>query len=180
MYDIEELDYNYWEQQEHIILPNYSNYIIYPKQGLVWSKKTNKWVGCKDKNGYWHCALYDDKGKIWRTVLHRVIWVAVNGDIPQDLQVNHLDENKDNNRIDNLELVTRKENINFGTHNERSAKARSKQVGAFKDGQLIMIFPSTLDADRQGYNTGAVSRCCNNCFNRQGNNTYKGYQWQYI
>lgn len=45
----DDLDEEYWEEQEHIILPNYSDYVVYPKQGLIWSKKRNKWIGAKTK-----------------------------------------------------------------------------------------------------------------------------------
>lgn len=172
-------------------LDNFSNYEIYPNEGKIWSYKTNRWIGNKDKkNGYWYCTLYSDDGKRWTTKVHRVIWQAVNGEIKNGLQVNHLDENKDNCSITNLNLMTCKENINFGSANERRAKTLkgkfinrkdlSKQVGMFKDGNLILVFPSTREAQRQGYNQGHISACCRGCFNRQGNNTYKGYQWAYI
>ena len=174
-------DYEYWDKQPQYTLPNYNGYIIYPKQGLIYSTKTNRFIGSKHpKGGYLHCSLTADDGTVTTTTIHRVIWTAVNGEIPQDMEINHKDEDNHNNKISNLELVTRKENINFGTRNERVAKALSKQVGAFKDGVLVMTFPSTMEAGRQGYNQGNVAACCNGCFNRQGNNTYKGFQWRYI
>lgn len=167
-------------------IPNYSNYEIYPNEGKIWSYKSNKFIGAKNKkDGYWKSTLTADDGAVWKDNFHRVIWTAVNGVIPQRMQVNHIDENKDNNSISNLNLMTCKENNNWGTHNERMSKAKtngitSKQVGAYKDGILMMIFPSTSEAHRQGYNGGNVSQCCRNCFNRQGNNIYKGYSWRYI
>lgn len=167
-------------------IPNYSNYEIYPQEGKVWSYKSNKFIGSKrKKDGYWKCHLYGDDGTIWETNLHRVIWTAVNGEIPQGMQVNHIDENPSNNCISNLNLMTCKENINWGTRNERAREANtngkcSKQVGAFMDEQLIMIFPSTREAQRNGYNQGSVAACCRNCFKREGNNSYKGFIWRYI
>ena len=180
-------DEAYWSNQPQVILPNFSNYVIYPKQGRIWSLKSNRWVGAKNnKTSYWHCTLYGDDGTVWCTYLHRVIWQAVNGDIPKGYEVNHRDENPSNNIITNLNLMTPKENINWATHNERSAKARSnhpqisKQVAAYKNDVLVMTFPSTMEAQRNGYNSSNISKCCRGCFNRLGNNTYKGYQWQYI
>ena len=166
-------------------IPNYSNYEIYPNEGKIWSYKRNRFVGRKDKKGYWFCTLTADDGTQWTTRVHRLVWECVNGAIPQGMQVNHIDENKDNNSISNLNLMTCKENCNFGTRNERVRKANtngitSKQVGAFRDGVLMMVFPSTAEAQRNGYKQGNVSKCCRNCFNRQGNNIYKGYQWRYI
>lgn len=176
-------------EQKGMKLRNFSNYEIYPQEGKIWSYKRNRFIGCKDKDGYLQCTLYADDGTIWTTTIHRLVWIAVNGDIPKGYEVNHIDEHKDNNSIANLNLMTRKENINFGTHNERMAKAlkgntnkkgkynnkSSKQVGMYKDGVLILVFPSTQEAQRNGFNSGAISNCCNGL--RQ---SHKGYKWQYI
>lgn len=43
--------------------------------------------------------------------VHRVVYEAFFGEIPAGLQVNHKDGNKRNNRIDNLELLTPKQNM---------------------------------------------------------------------
>ena len=181
MYDIEETDYTYWEQQEHITLPNYSNYIIYPKQGLIWSKKTNKWIGAKNNKGYWQCHLISDDNKQWNTKIHRIIWQSINGEIPKGYEVNHIDEDKSNNSITNLNLLSPKENTNFGTGIQRRAiKQRETQkhkpiAGYNTIGELIYLFPSTREAQRNGFNSGAISNCCNGL--RQ---SHKGYKWQYI
>lgn len=42
--------------------------------------------------------------------VHRVIWEYHNGPIPDGLEIDHKDTNRDNNKIDNLRLVTSKEN----------------------------------------------------------------------
>jgi hypothetical protein len=156
-------------------IDNFSNYEIYPKDGKIWSLKNNKYVGSKLKDGYWQSNLCGDNGNIWSGHLHRVIYTACYGDIPKGFDVNHIDENKSNNSIFNLELLTRKENINYGNRNKRVAKALSKPVGAFKNEELIMIFPSTNEAQRQGYKSGRISECC-----RGIRKSHKGYTWKYI
>lgn len=40
-----ESDDEYWEQQPQYKIEGFSDYIVYPKQGLIWSCKRNKWVG---------------------------------------------------------------------------------------------------------------------------------------
>lgn len=51
------------------------------------------------------------------------MYMAHVGVIPQGMQINHKDEDKTNNSIDNLELMTNKENSSYGTRNERISKA---------------------------------------------------------
>ena len=114
------------------------------------------------------------------------MYEAVTGyPIPEGYEINHRSEVKTENMITNLELVSHKENINYGSRNQRVAKANtngkcSKKVGAFKNNELIFTFSSTQEAERKGFCHSAVSKCCRNCFNREGNNVYKGYEWRYL
>ena len=156
-------------------LKGFSGYEIYPEEGKVFSYKRKRFVGYQHPNGYWLVTLTDDNGKAHTFYLYRVIWEAVNGEIPEGLEVNHITEDKNMNGIQHLSLCTHKENINFGTRNERSAKKRSKQVGAFKNGVLVMTFPSTREAGRQGYAISSVSQCCNGKLPH-----YKGYEWRFL
>ena len=168
-------------------LEGFSGYEIYPEEGRVWSYKSNKWIGSPDEttSGYWKVGLMGDDGKQYNFYLHRLIWQAVNGAIPEGLEVNHITEDKNLNGIQHLSLCSHKDNINFGTGIQRRARKqrngkRSKQVGAFKNGVLVMTFPSINEARRQGYTASNISACCRNCYTRQGNNTYKGYQWKFL
>lgn len=167
-------------------LPNFSDYLILYNMGLIWSNKSGRFIGSKRLDGYHQTTLYDDNGKVTTGLIHRFIYEAVYGPIPEGLDVNHINENKTDNRIENLNLMTRKENINFGTRTERASKAiakaltngvRSKPVGAFKDGKLVMRFPSTMEAGRNGFDQGNVASCCRGV---KGYKTYKGYEWRYI
>ena len=117
-------------------------------------------------------------------LVHRLVYEAFNGEIPEGMQVNHIDEDKTNNRLDNLNLMTPKENINWGTRNERvSIKTRNgfnnrikpKQVyGYDKDGNLVVSFPSAAEAGRNGYDSGDVSACARGKYKQ-----HKGIIWKY-
>jgi hypothetical protein len=65
-------------------------------------------------SGYVKVVLHK-KGKRQDFLLHRLVWSTFNGPIPKGLVVNHLNEIKDDNRLENLEVCTQKENINYGT-----------------------------------------------------------------
>lgn len=171
---------------------DYDNYEIY-EDGRIYSYWSNKFLKpSTDKKGYKQVRLYDNEGNNKNYKLHRVVLESVTrSQIPEGLQVNHIDENKSNNHINNLNLMTCKENNNWGTRNSRSAKSRinnpkvskaltnnpkkSKAVGAYKDGKLVLTFPSTQEAQRQGFHHGSVAACC-----RGERKTHKGFEWSYI
>lgn len=159
-------------------IPNYSNYVILPNEGLVYSLKNNRFIGSKNnKNGYYHIHLFNDNNEGWNTTLHRTIYIACYGEIPEGLEVNHIDENKSNNRIDNLNLMNHKENCNWGTLKGKfiNRQDQSKTVGAYKDGVLVMTFQSIRETGRNGFDFGTVYACCNG-----KRKTHKGYEWKYI
>ena len=155
---------------------DYSNYEVF-EDGRIYSYNTNSFLKPKtNKGGYQTVRLADDNGKTKLYLLHRVVYETFSGKpIPQGMQVNHIDERKDNNSRSNLNLMTPKENSNWGSGIERAAKARSKKVGAFKNGELIFTFPSTVEARRNGFHQGSIAACC-----RGEQKTHKGYNWRYL
>ena len=161
---------------------DYSKYEVF-EDGRIYSYSHKKFLKPKtEKNGYQRVCLVDNSGKIKHYYIHRVIFESVSGKpIPEGMQINHRSEDKTDNSISNLELVTPKQNINWGTGIERRAKAltnnpkTSKQVGAFKNDKLVLTFPSTKEASRIGFNQSSVSSCCNG-----KQKTHKGYTWKYI
>lgn len=57
-----------------------------------------------DKTGY-YLGTTKENGK--RQRLHRYIWEYYNGEIPKGYDIHHKDHNKDNNELDNLELISK-------------------------------------------------------------------------
>lgn len=76
--------------------------------GKVISYKGNILVGTTDR---YRRVLISDKGKRYYRFVHRLVYETFKGEIPEGLFINHIDSNKLNNHIDNLELVSSKENI---------------------------------------------------------------------
>ena len=155
---------------------DFTKYEVY-EDGRIWSYKSKKFLKPQTKkDGYQQVTLSDNEGNIKKYRLHRVVYEAVSGEpIPEGMQINHIDERKGNNQKSNLNLMTRKQNINFGTGISRRAKTQSKQVGAFKNDELIMTFSSIMEASRNGFNKCHISECCNG-----KRKTHKGYAWKYI
>lgn len=81
--------------------------------------------GDEVKNGYLRVALWKDK-KRKKLYIQRLVVQAFIGPIPKGYEVNHIDEDKKNNNLSNLEIVTHRQNLNHGTRNARAGKSISK------------------------------------------------------
>ena len=136
---------------------------------------------CLNNNGYLQVNLFKN-GKRKTEKVHRLVWKAFNGKIPKGLQVNRINEIKTDNRLENLNLMTCKENNNWGTGNERRAKSQRNDKKRSKSviqknlhGEVIKIWPSAREIERQlGYNQGNISSCCRGKYTQA-----YGYLWQY-
>lgn len=129
-----------------------------------------------DEDGYAHVAL-SIRGRAKRYAVHRLIaqtFIPNPNNLPQ---VNHKDENPSNNNVDNLEWCTLQYNIRYGTRTVRMAETNSKPVVGVnpKNGEVVVEFPSTQEAGRNGYTAGHICVCCNGGKRK----SHKGLLWYY-
>lgn len=93
--------------------------------GRVKSFYTNRILkGSKHPQGYLTVTLCKDSTKYTKKI-HRLVAQAFIPNPEHKSEINHIDEDKTNNSVNNLEWSTRKENINHGTRNERVSKIKS-------------------------------------------------------
>lgn len=90
------------------------DYLVYPKVGRLWHKILKRFAGHKS-NGYLN-IWYQGK----HIGIHRFIWEAVYGKIPDGLHINHIDLDRANNCIDNLELVSHSQNQQWRNKNKNN------------------------------------------------------------
>ena len=107
-------------------IPGYEGLYEVSNKGNVRNVRRNKLLRLqKTNNGYIRVVLSKNRIKTGFQV-HRLVALTF---LPNPLnlpQVNHLDENKKNNNIDNLEWCTAKYNINYGTARIRTRDTKIK------------------------------------------------------
>lgn len=145
--------------------------------GLVFSKISNRMLSPKiDRYGYKAISL-SRNGKMKYTTIHRLVAIAFIPNPDNLPTVNHKDEDKLNNRSDNLEWATVKENDNYGTRNERMANSKKKNPIAQYDADmnLIKVHLGIKDAQRNtGVNRNSIRDVCRGKRPEAG-----GYVWRY-
>ena len=148
----------------------------------------------EDKGGYFQVNLRKN-GEYKTCKVHRLVAQTFLPNPENKPCINHKIEGKKGKKINmvifnedgtidkertTIEWVTYKENNDYGTHNERVAKAntngkKSKPVLQLSlSGELIREWPSTAECGRNGFNRGHVAECC-----LGKRKTYKGYIWKY-
>ena len=140
--------------------------------GKVWSYKTKKFLSThKNSKGYKRAYLCKGNGGKFLAI-HKLVAMAYIPNPDNLPQINHKDENKENNTVNNLEWCTNKYNSNYGTRNERMAKSKTKKVLCV---ELNRIFDSEKQAERElNIGVARISECCSG-----KNKTAGGYHWRY-
>lgn len=129
-----------------------------------------------DRDGYLLVTLRC-KGKNKTFRVHRLVAQAFIPNPENKPQVNHIDEDKTNNMVSNLEWVTAKENVNHGTCIVRSHLSQINDVNRSKRVKLVDIctgeynsFKSISEASRStGLSGGNISKCARGITRRVGN-----------
>ena len=152
--------------------------------------RLRKPVRCKG-NGYLMMVLDGDGGYRKTKAIHRIVAEAFLERSSEQTCVNHKNEIKTDNRLENLEWCTYSENelhsyrklgkkLSPENHQkmiEAHTKSVSTPVMQFAlDGTLVNTFSSMAEAHRRtGISQGNISECCNNRRNKAG-----GFKWCFV
>lgn len=127
-------------------------------------------------NGYYKVCLCK-QGERKNFNLHRLVLTTFNPvEGMEKLQVNHIDEDKSNNCLSNLEWCDCKYNINYGTGKERARKARQKKIEQYNlKGEYITTYESVkAAAAATGAQVSCVSMAANGLRKSAG-----GFAWKF-
>lgn len=132
-----------------------------------------------NKLGYYDIFLKKvDFCKVYK--VHRLVAQAFIPNLENKPEVNHINEIKTDNRVKNLNWMTSKENMNWGSVGKKISKSmingkNSKKVYQYDlEGNFIKEWPSCREAERFGFTNNGVSMCA-----RGITNSHKEFKWSY-
>lgn len=154
--------------------------VIY-KNGKRYNYKGQMLNPQKNSKGYFHVILYYN-GKPHTCLIHQLVMNTHNPNPDPEIytDINHIDEDKTNNRLDNLEWTTHKENNNHGTHNKRVSNSLRKTLGReVVQLDLNLKFIKKWDSvalihELTGYSDNAIQNCL-----LKLSKSSSGYIWVY-
>lgn len=112
--------------------------------------------------------LVDLKGKPY--LIHRLVALAFIPNPNKFPEVNHKNERKDDNNVDNLEWCTKSYNTNYSSH-KRSCRIKQLTL----DGELVKVWGSSHQIEKEtGYKATNIIQCC-----KGKRRSAYGFQWQY-
>jgi hypothetical protein len=154
-------------------IKDYPNYKI-SNIGLVLNIKTNNILKpFYNKKGYNLVSLFPNKKNF---KIHRLVAEAFIPNPENKEQVNHIDSNKNNNSVFNLEWNTNLENTKHSIENNTFGIGNSKKVKCLETG---MVYDSAVEASKyfKNISSKSIQKAANE---KNKTKTAGGYSWQYI
>ena len=152
-----------------------SQRIIKRKNGVILTIKARILTPHIKKNGYAIVSLHN-RGKQVTEFVHRIVAQTFIENPYGYPQVNHKNEDKADNRAENLEWCTPRYNSNYGTHCKKISDSLSKRIICYGEEGIIKRYKSGTDAARDlGVSLAAISRAAKKGFPA----TCRGYYWRF-
>lgn len=129
-----------------------------------------------DSNGYYRLKLTGRDGKFKSYKVHRLVAQAFIPN-PHNLpQINHIDENPANNRMNNLEWCTNKYNCNYGKRTKRISDSQIRKKIPVKCIETGVEYKTLSEAARAtGAMSGHIAEVCRGKRKTAGN-----YHWEFV
>lgn len=160
-------------------ISNFEGLYFISSEGKVFNSKGKELIG-GISDGYRYVDLYKNSIK-HRKKIHRLVAQAFIPNPENKPFINHIDGNRQNNNVTNLEWCTNQENqihaLKYGLNNNYGANCwKSRKVNQIKDGVIIKTWGCISDVQRElKIHLSNVVKCCNSQRKTAG-----GYEWQYV
>lgn len=126
-------------------IENYEGLYAVTSCGKVYSYRSKKFLKPRNYRGYLGVVLCKD-GKRKDYLIHRLVAAAYIPNSDNLPLVNHKDENKHNNALNNLEWCTQKYNLNYGTAKERANQKKFKKCQCVETGEIFNSYKEAAEA----------------------------------
>lgn len=148
-------------------IEGFDNYLVSNK-GRIMNGKTGRILRPADDGGGYDKVVLCKNGITSTKKVHRLVAQAFI-DNPNNLEtVNHIDEDKHNNNVENLEWLSSGDNTRYSL---------SKPVEQYDlySGELLATYPSTMAVERlMGFGNSTISMACRGQYKKA-----YGYIWKY-
>lgn len=127
-----------------------------------------------NKQGYVQLAL-SKNNKLKTFKIHRLVAIAFIKNSSNKREVNHIDGNKKNNSLNNLEWVTSKENIEHAIKTGLRNKTNAKKINQYDLNNNFLATWSSLKEAQISCNVSHIVDCC-----KGKRKTAGGFRWGYV
>lgn len=139
-----------------------------------------------NKDGYLHVCFYKDGNRKHYSV-HRLVLTTFNPvENMENLDIDHINTTRSDNRLENLNWCNHKENCNNPLSKINYSEAQKGKIGVkchnsisivklTRDGELVEVYGSTYEAERSRFNNGHITECI-----KGKRKTHHGYRWEYL
>lgn len=162
------------------------NLYLISNEGRVFSLQQNRFIKWRSNgNGYYNITLR--KNNITQKFfIHRLVAIHFIPNPDNKPFINHIDCNPSNNKVDNLEWCSHKENMEYAsklgrfnktaewTEKIRKASHKKAIIGIHTQTGEVLIYPSIQATKKDGFEPSCVCQCCEGI-----RKTHKKIKWQY-
>jgi hypothetical protein len=146
-------------EKQYVILPQYPHYRIYRSGRVVREEYTRVCFGKKillpfkeikqhvGRNGYPALCVRDTSDRVVKVYVHRLVWMAFNGEIPYGMEVSHKNSVRIDSRLENLCLESHKQNMNNPITLLRFKWSNSKKSGKYDKDRLATASTKQYEAN---------------------------------